>query len=400
MTTSASSTTDPARLGVAGRLAVLGIWLGLGLLESAKAYVSRTVTGGQPDLVSVVVGNLPWWLAWAAFTPLVVHMARTFLFEDGRLRAASAHLTAAVVLSLLHHLLVGVLFYLTNTRGSILPMGGRLIEMTPLRQFQLFFSTYFVLNVLTYAAVLAAYLGFQFYRRYRAGELRAARLEADMHLARLEALRMELNPHFLFNSLNAVAGLVRIGQNGAAVEMLARLGRLLRTTLARDGDLEVELERELELLRVYLEIEEVRFGGRLTVDFDVEEATRRAAVPPLLLQPLAENAIRHGIARRPGPGRLTVSARSDDASLVLAVRDTGSGEAANGPVREEDRSGVGLANVRSRLAELYGSSAGLTLEADPEGGTVATVRIPSRQLGPRSFRSSPAAATPGTSDSP
>lgn len=381
----------PVRLGRTGRLLVLGLWLALGLLESVRGYVGSRMAGLAPDVTTVLVGNLPWWLMWAALTPLVIWMARRFRFERSPVGAALAHAGAALGLSMLHHAVVGSLYYFTHTRGRTIATAGGLVEATMLNQLERFFTGYFLLNILTYAAVAAAYLGFEFYRRYRDGELRAAQLEAGMHLARLEALRMELNPHFLFNSLNGVAGLVRRGENAAAVGMLSRLSDLLRITLTRDRDPEVELRRELDLLEAYLEIEEMRFGNRLEVEFDIEDGVRSATVPPLLLQPLVENAIRHGIARRPGPGRVTVSARRDGDELVLGVTDSGPGLApaprgnggpgGNGRPGDDggpdtERAGIGLTNVRKRLREIYADRGALRLDEHPDGGTIATIRLP------------------------
>lgn len=394
----------PVRLGRTGRLLVLGLWLTLGLLESVKGYVGRRLAGQAPDVTAVLAGNLPWWLMWAALTPFVIWMARRFRFEHNPVGATAAHAGAALGLSMLHHVVVGSLYYFTDTRGSTIATAGGLVESTMLNQLERFFAGYFLLNILTYVAVAAAYLGFEFYRRYRDGELRAAQLEAGMHLARLEALRMELNPHFLFNSLNGVAGLVRRGNNGAAVDMLARLSDLLRITLTGDREPEVELRRELDLLEAYLEIEEMRFGDRLEVEFAIEDGVRSAPVPPLLLQPLVENAIRHGIARRPGPGRVTVSARRDGNELVLAVIDSGPGPASqvvgNGGSGGDGRSGrdgsfdadgggVGLTNVRKRLEELYAGRGVLRLEGHLGGGTAATIRLPLSPSAQKASRSSP-----------
>lgn len=365
------------RLTRAERLAVLGVWLALGLTESVKAYLERRFTGGSAAWSTVLVGNLPWWLMWATLTPAVIALARRVRFERRTLAPLLVHLTASVVLSLLHHAVVGTLFYFTNTRGLTLPIGGVLTPMTLGRQFQSFFAAYFMLNVLTYWAIVAGYFGLEFYKRYREGELRAARLEATMHVARLDALRMELNPHFLFNTLNAISGLVRGQRSEQAVSMLARLAELLRLTLEDAKDPEVPLEKELEFLRTYLAIEQIRFGDRLRVEISAEPGALRALVPPLILQPLVENAVRHGIALQQGPARIEVRASVADERLHVTIVNTGpaptEGDAANG-------TRIGLANTRERLRHAFGSSAALRLRQLPDGGFEAALTAPLRDV--------------------
>jgi LytS/YehU family sensor histidine kinase len=204
-------------------------------------------------------------------------------------------------------------------------------------------------------------------------ETRAARLELGLADARLQALRMELNPHFLFNTLNAISGLVRKQQTDAAVSMLARLGDLLRVTLDRGLPQQIPIDDELALLQHYLDIERARFGSRLAVTLDVEPSAQDALVPTLVCQPLVENAVRHGVARRTGTVTISVRSWTDGVTLTLEIRDTGRGLGSN-PVRE----GIGLSNTRARLHEMYGDDASLHLADVVGGGTVATVRIPFR----------------------
>jgi two-component system, LytTR family, sensor kinase len=326
---------------------------------------------------------------WAALTPMILTVARRARLDRGGGWSVAVHLTASIALALLHHLLVGTLYYFTRTRGMEVMIAGQLRTVTLELQLWNFFFSYFVLNVLTYWAAVGAYYALEFHRRVKDGEVRAARLEADLHQARLEALRMELNPHFLFNTLNTIAALVERGQYEAAVSMLARLGELLRTTLERGSDPQVPLERELEFLGIYLEIVGARFSDRLLVETSVAPAVRRALVPTLILQPLVENAVRHGIARRPGQGSITVAAREADGVLELSVIDRGApcppeeahrpGLSGDASLGEDSRgsNGIGLANTRRRLAQLYGQAAMLRLESLPEAaGTAVTVRLP------------------------
>ena len=364
--------------------AVLGVWTLFGLLESSKAYVADQLQGIPRGWGPALVGNLPWWWCWALLTPLVVRLAaRVRVDGTGWPLAVAAHLAAAGVLSVAHLAAVGTLYWHTITVPALpylAPLARQRVG-TPLGQVEVFLNGYLIVNVMTYGAIVVAWYALRFHRAMRdrerdalALEARAATLEAQMHEARLNALRMELNPHFLYNTLNAIAGLVRRQDGERAVEMLARLGTLLRLTLERDGGHEVTLSRELELLDLYLDIERARFPDRLRVDLDVPVAALGARVPAFVLQPLVENAIRYGIAPVLEPGRILIAASTHGGMLAIEIADTGPGVSS-----EASRSqGVGLRNTRARLAQLYGTSAGLRLEHGATGGTIATLWLPFR----------------------
>ncbi len=202
--------------------------------------------------------------------------------------------------------------------------------------------------------------------------MQAARLAAQLSEARLGALRMQLNPHFLFNSLNAITVLVRDQNTAAASRMLELLSDVLREVLRAEPGHETTLAKELEFIERYLAIEQVRFSDRLRPSVEVDPAIAVAAVPRFILQPLVENALRHGIARRSGAGSLQVTARREGVVLVLTVRDDGPGLLPDIPVS----SGVGLANTRARLAALYGEQANLEIRNEQSGGVAAIVRLP------------------------
>jgi two-component sensor histidine kinase len=239
------------------------------------------------------------------------------------------------------------------------------------------FSRYsFLYDFLVYVIVLGAGLARNYIVRNRARleetrrlQAAAAELDAQLADARLNALRAQLNPHFLFNTLNGISTLVDEDPPGAR-RMIARLSDLLRHTLSEGDEQEIRLARELEMLRLYLDIMEVRFQGKLEVSIETEKSLDDALVPNLVLQPLVENAFRHGIALMQTAGRVAVRAERDDGDLVLTVRDNGGGPA--NPVRE----GVGLTNTRARLAQLYGARQRLALTADENGGARVEVRFP------------------------
>jgi signal transduction histidine kinase len=358
---------------------IVAAWTGLGLLETVKGAFNARLLGQPIQWGLILLANMPWWLAWAALTPLVLALGRRFRLDQGGGRAVAIHLAAASAFALLHHLVVGTLYYYTRTRGIQVMIGGELRPMTLQIQLWNFFFSFFVLNVVTYWAALGAYYALVFHRQARDGELRAARLEADLHAARLDALRMELNPHFLFNTLNTIAALVEREDRGPAVAMLARLGELLRATLEHGSDPEVPLERELEFLGIYLEIVSTRFSDRLRVETAIAPGVRGAMVPTLILQPLVENAVRHGVAQRPGQGRIVIGAREAGGGLELTVLDCAepAEAAARAPGPETRRRGVGLENTRRRLTQLYGAAARLRLDPLPRGnGTLVTVSLP------------------------
>lgn len=223
---------------------------------------------------------------------------------------------------------------------------------------------------------------FRYYRRYREGELRASRLQTQLTQAQLEALKMQLQPHFLFNTLHSISALLHRDPD-AADRMIARLGDFLRLTLENSGAQEVSLQKELEFLTCYLEIERVRFQDRLTTSVEVEPSALDAPVPNLILQPIVENALRHGIAQTRGPGLVEISAKRENNALRIRVRDNGPGLAAI--TRPDDglrREGLGLSNTRARLEQLYGAAHRFELENAPGGGLLVTLEIPTAKGAP------------------
>jgi sensor histidine kinase YesM len=229
----------------------------------------------------------------------------------------------------------------------------------------------FFFNLLIYWVIASVAHAFDYYSKYRDRELRAAELEKRLAQARLKALQMQLNPHFLFNTLHAVSSLMRKNIEDAD-RMITQLSDLLRHALESTDAQEIPLEQELDFLKQYLEIEQTRFGDRLTVQLDIAPNTLGALVPNLMLQPLVENAIQHGIQPRAKPGKITLHARHADGSLQLQVRDNGAGLRAGEPMRE----GVGLSNTRARLQQLYGRAHRFELFNAPDGGLVVDLAIP------------------------
>jgi LytS/YehU family sensor histidine kinase len=229
-------------------------------------------------------------------------------------------------------------------------------------------------NLLAYGAVVGVIYATDFYRRYRERELLASQLRTQLAQAQLQALRMQLNPHFLFNAMNTISMQVRKAANDDAVRMLAGLSDLLRYMLEDSRPTEVPLSEELAFIERYLAIEQVRFQDRLRIEIDTAPGTAQALVPTLVLQPLVENAIRHGISRRAQAGRISIRARRTDDDLVLEVEDDGPG--LNSDLTPAPGTGLGLKNTRARLEQLYRDDQAVELSPSPTGGTVVTLRLP------------------------
>jgi LytS/YehU family sensor histidine kinase len=225
-------------------------------------------------------------------------------------------------------------------------------------------------GVVTYGATLG--LGYAAAHAARSRQL--LELRSELSKAQLTALRMQLNPHFFFNTLHTIGALVRDGNQHDAVEMIAKLGDVLRRVLRSDGDPEAPLRDEIAFLRGYLEIEQARFGDRLQVAWQLDPRSESLPVPQLILQPLVENALRHGLSRRARPGSLTISSIVHDERLELVVADDGVGLPPDLAARSSR--GVGLANVRARLSKMYGDRAQLSLAPSEAGGVTARVVLP------------------------
>jgi len=351
---------------------IFGLWTLLGLSFSVQIYFINTRVYGQP---------IPWgqalsyslldWYIWAALAPLVLRLTRLLHLDDQSWsQALRIHLPACVLISLFQPLL---LVALTQWlwRGSVPAYGF-------LERFQSAFAIKFPWNVLTYWLIVSFSLALDYYRKYREREMQSLQLEARLAQAQLEALKMQLHPHFLFNTLHAISALMYTDLE-AADRMLARLSDLLRLTLHNVGAQEVTLKQELEFLERYLEIEQTRFADRLSVQLEIDPAALDAQVPNLVLQPLVENAIRHGIASREEAGRIEVRARREDGMLELEVRDDGPGlpNGDEGALNE----GIGLANTRARLQQLHGAAHRFELVNADGGGLVVSLKIPFKTAG-------------------
>jgi two-component system, LytTR family, sensor kinase len=346
-----------------------GAWLAWGLLWALEEVVRSRVRGDPIPLGRALVLQVSLAAAWALLTPGIIWLGRRWPLEDGRWPIhAALHLTTSVVvlfaLGTLYQAVAGWVGAATAREASLLTRSAQS------------FAFWFLSDSLLYWTVIFADYAVRQYAAVRDREVHASQLEAQLAQARLASLKMQLQPHFLFNALHTIGTLVRTGQANEAVRIVAGLGDLLRAMLDDAATQEVPLRQELSFLRSYLEIEQIRFSDRLHVVFAVDDETLDATVPHLILQPLVENALRHGIAPAARGGRLIVSARRVDRHLLLSVRDDGRGvEAGNGHATQR---GLGLANVQHRLAQLFGPDSSVVVEPAPSGGTDARITIPFR----------------------
>ena len=330
-------------------------WFVPAILAAFREYLQTAVDGRDNPSIATLFWEAGDWALLALLTPGVFWCARRWPLERGTLaRRVPLHFIFGVALC--------VAWAGAGILLSIPLIGGPPFGMSPLSWL---FST-LPFGVAAYFALLGVeHATFYF--------VQSRQHEAQLAEARLGALRMQMQPHFLFNSLNAITVIVRDRDTATATRMLEQLGDMLRRVMRADRPLEVPLSEEVDFVRQYLAIEAVRFSDRLQPVFDVDPTVANAAVPEFLLQPLVENAVRHAVAQRSTPTRVTLTARRDGPDLVLVVRDDGPGVPAS--VTE----GVGLGNTRARLATLYGTRASLRLEPTPGGGATVTVRLPYRE---------------------
>ncbi len=356
--------------------AIVGFWSVLGALALLRRVLDPR--GPQGSATPEVLLTLAEYGLWAALTPLIFGLARRLPIErEAWIRRLALHLGIALVGAALIELVT--LFVLRPMflpdAPSFGPPHGRHGGFGP-DPADVLLHLWFLDEFVVFVAVLAAGFARDYFLRFREREAHAVHLEAQLADARLSALRMQLNPHFLFNTLHAVSALVERDPGGARL-IVARLSALLRHVLDGSAAQEVPLREELAFLRLYLDIQRVRFGGRLDVIEDIEPAALDALVPNLLLQPLVENAVEHGVGRvEEGTGRIAITARIElgpegGDRLVVCVRDNGPG-----PDSETARSGgVGLANTKARLAALYGDAAHFRL-VHADGGAEALAVLP------------------------
>lgn len=334
----------------------------IGLAFAGQLYLVQAKLGDPVSWQFAISRKLADWYVFAILSIPVWWLARHFPLERARWhRTLLVHIAGASLFSICWMVFRAGLEHL-QSRGESFETA-----------FTQALVANFVFNALIYWALVSLAHALSYYIKYQERTVRAAELEKRLTQARLQALQMQLNPHFLFNTLHAISSLMH--QNvDAADRMLARLSDLLRYALESTDSQEVPLRKELDFLTRYLEIEQTRFGERLRVRLQIEPAAMDANVPNLILQPLVENAIKHGIEPHARPGTVELRARREDGMLRLEVEDNGDGLQTGKP----SGFGVGLSNTRARLEQLYGEHHRLEMVNGPGGGLLVRLSIPWR----------------------
>jgi signal transduction histidine kinase len=343
----------------------------LGLIDGFRSYISAYHDGVfYANLGQVLRWDILGWLIWIVFIPLVFYLSKRFPLHQNNWKTG-----------LLVFIPVGLLVALARTFFPalvyILFLGGwdDFRRWFPQRYYYLITDS--AIALVFYAFALAFGQAINYYKRYREEELRTSQLELQLSKAQLDALKMQLHPHFLFNALNSISAL-QLENTEAAQEMTARLGDFLRMTLENVGAQEVTLEREIEFLECYLDIEKVRFGKRLTASIEVAPEVLDCKVPNLILQPLVENSIRHGLSKQTHAGQINIRAARENGWLKVEIADNGKG------IESEKLDGVlfgglGLSNTKARLEQFYEGNFRFDLQNQQNGGLLITMRVPREQ---------------------
>jgi two-component system LytT family sensor kinase len=348
-------------------LSVLGflmLWSLIGLAFAGQFYLSSSLLGRSITWGQAVSTSLADWYVWALLSIPIAALARRYPpAPDVPWRTAGIHLAAGLFFALLY---VVVRALIERTHSWMIDEEATFAEV-----FRPLFVKTFPFNLLIYGVIVSVSHAFDYYRKYHERTVQTLELEKHLTEARLQSLLRQLKPHFLFNALNGIASLM-YSDVAAAERMLVRLAELLRQTMSQTGAPLTALRAEIAFLQCYLEIERIRFRDRLTVQLDIDPDTLDAQVPSLILQPLVENAIRHGIEPQVRAGIITLRSKRDGENLVLTVTDNGSGMPPGGFKRE----GIGVANSRARLAELYGGDQTFEMSNQSDGGLCVRLTFP------------------------
>ena len=349
-------------------LLIFGIWTFIGVVFTLQGYFTSYRSARPMAFADSAYLQFTWSYLWALATPLVLWVASRLPIERNNwLRSALLHVPISIVLGVVVTAIGHVLNWLYWDYSVGKPFSWERMARFVVGNFSEAIGIYMLIALTSYA--------FSYYRRFREGQVRTLQLEAQLSQAQLQALKMQLHPHFLFNTLHSISALLNKDPESAR-KMITRLGDFLRMTLENSGSQEVTLQQEMEFLTCYLEIERIRFQDRLRTNIDVAQQTLDAKVPNLLLQPIVENAIRHGIAPRSTPGLIEIEAKQRNGTLRIQVRDNGPGLPAHRTSENLLKRGLGLANTETRLERLYGSDHRFDLSDNPDGGLVVTMEIP------------------------
>src|ERR1041384_117380 len=349
---------------------IMAAWTVFAIFLSSQMYLAYS-RGTTPIRYSrIFLVELIYAYVWAALTPFILWLARRFRIDRGRwVRGLAVHLSASLLIGVATRVLHDLMLFF------FLAEAGRSFSIVKLLLTVYFMTDY---GAMVYWLIFLVSYVFDYQRRVRESEVRTTRLKAQLVQAQLDALKMQLQPHFLFNTLHSISALVHKNPD-TADKMIAPLGDFLRQTLENAGTQEVSLQQELEFLKCYLDIERIRFEDRLTVQMNIEPRTLDARLPNLILQPIVENAIRHGISPRTSSGLIEIEARRLNGTLHVQVTDNGPGIPSGSTSGTIVKEGVGLANTQARLKQLYGEDQRLDLSNTVRGGLTVVLEIPFRE---------------------
>jgi two-component system, LytTR family, sensor kinase len=338
------------------------------LVGAASLYIKFKLPDLLPENMNDSTGSWTFGTFWAIHAPLIFILSRYISFERSRLAK-----------SLLSYFSVGIVWAML-VQGLPMLLVPVLKDSTSYNSQQFYdmsinwFGTTFLPNIFIYWSVLSISLISSYYEQYQKEKLKASKLDAQLSNARLQALQMQLHPHFLFNTLHSISALILKNENRDAVKMINRLSELLRLTLDKMETQVLTLEDEIEFTRRYLEIERIRFYDRLAVEWDIQPQALKAEVPNLILQPLVENAMRHGVDSNSGTSRIQIAARLQNGELLMEVRNDG--KDLKKIAGQNAATGLGLKNTRARLAEIYGEDYSFSLTRSAGDWTIAQIVIP------------------------
>jgi two-component system, LytTR family, sensor kinase len=345
------------------------MWTFIGFLAASQLYGFLQVKEQNVSFLNAVLLQTPGWILWGLLSPFVWYVGNRFRLDKGLwLKHFPIHLAALIVFAL---------FHLTFLAANRYWWDAEAYQTATFASFYFFtVLNYFHTELLVYGTILGLGYAGEFYRQYNLEKVLNAELREKLTAARLETLKVQLNPHFLFNTLNSVSTLVRKNDAQAAIEMLSGLGDLLRHTLKQTESQQVTLVQEIEFARKYLALEQIRFQDRLQIKFEIEAEADELGVPTMILQPLIENAVRHGIARRSAASSILVKAWRETEKICFEITDDGGGLPANW----ENNIGIGIGNTLSRLQSLYGANFDFALTNLQPHGTRAKLCIPAETV--------------------
>jgi len=341
------------------------LWLGFALLQSMQNVITMRSEGMRHNWYLVFAVSLSDWIPWAISSPFILALARRIPFP--RKSAWATHISLCLFIDLAFAAWTSTLYLRLNPYNE---------NVASMRFSHMLFARsvdYMLFSTILYGIVLAIDNALESRRRLAVQQTETARLNEQLSLSQLDSLRRQIEPHFLFNTLNSVSGLVREGRNDDAVNMIAGLSDLLRRSLDDAPHQQVPLFEEMEFAQKYIDIQKMRFADRLRVSMDIPAELYPAQVPSLILQPMVENAIKHGIAHRAQGGAIHIAASRSNGTLTLRVANDGP---SLHPNWDTTRGGIGIANVRTRLSSLYGSDSTLTLTNQPTGGVEVALSLP------------------------